>query len=58
MEECIGTIEEGVWAEFNELKDFKIEGAWIHRISPRSTIEWYKVEDSYGVYRGTQRVRK
>jgi hypothetical protein len=47
-----GTIEEGVWAEFNEVKDFKIEGAWIHRISPRSTIEWYKVEDSYGVYPG------
>lgn len=45
-----GTIEEGVWAEWNEWKKVKIEGGWIRRISPRSTVKWYDVADSYGVY--------
>ena len=45
-----GTIEEGIWGEWNEWKGFKIEGGWIRRISPRSTVKWYDVEDSYGIY--------
>lgn len=47
-----GTIEEGLWVEWKEIKDLKFEGGWIWRISPRSTIAWYDVEDSYGVYPG------
>jgi hypothetical protein len=45
-----GTIEEGVWIEWNEWKNVKLEGGWIRRISPRSTVKWYDVADSYGVY--------
>lgn len=45
-----GTIEEGVWAEWKEWKRIQVEGGWIRRISPRSTVKWYDVEDSYGVY--------
>lgn len=45
-----GTIEEGVWVELNEIKNVKIEGGWLWMISPRSTVNWYRFEDSYGVY--------
>lgn len=45
-----GTIEEGIWGAWNEWKNFKIEGGWIRRISPRSTVKWYDVADSYGIY--------
>lgn len=45
-----GTIEEGIWVEWNEWKKVRIEGGWIRRISPRSTVKWYDVADSYGVY--------
>ena len=45
-----GTIEEGAWFETKELKHLKMEGGWLWKISPRSTIAWYNVEDSYGVY--------
>lgn len=45
-----GTIEEGVYAEFNELKNLKVEAGWLWMISPRSTISWYHLENSYGVY--------
>ena len=45
-----GTIEEGIWGEWNEWKLVKIEGGWIRRISPRSTVKWYDVADSYGIY--------
>lgn len=47
-----GTIEEGVWAEVNQLANIKLEGGWLWKISPRSTIDWYRMEDSYGVYAG------
>ncbi len=45
-----GTIEQGAWLEMNEIKNLKIAGGWIYKISPRSTVAWYDVEDSYGVY--------
>ena len=45
-----GTIEEGAWVEMNEIKNVRLEGGWIWMISPRSTISWYQIENSYGVY--------
>ncbi len=33
-----GTVEEGAWFEVNEVKKLKMEGGWLWRISPRSTI--------------------
>jgi hypothetical protein len=45
-----GTIEEGVWMEWNELSNLRVEGGWLWSLSPRSTTRWYRMEDSYGVY--------
>ncbi|MBL7924231.1 MAG: OprD family outer membrane porin, partial [Bacteroidia bacterium] len=45
-----GTIEEGVWMEMNEIRKLRVEAGWIWKISPRSTVAWYEVEKSYGVY--------
>ncbi len=44
------TAEAGVWAEVNELKNTKIEGGWLWKISPRSTVGWYGVGESIGLY--------
>ncbi|MBW7913772.1 MAG: outer membrane porin, OprD family [Taibaiella sp.] len=40
----------GIWGEFNELKNTKIEGGYIYHISPRSTVRFYKVGESIGIY--------
>ncbi len=44
------TAEAGVWTEMNELKDTKIEGGWLWKISPRSTVGWYGIGESVGLY--------
>lgn len=44
------TAESGVWAEVNEWKNTKIEGGWLWKISPRSTVRWYSVGESIGLY--------
>jgi hypothetical protein len=40
----------GVYAEINDLKNTKVEGGWLYEISPRSTVEWYGIGESIGVY--------
>lgn len=44
------TMEKGLWAEVNELKNLKIRAGWIDAISPRSTVRWYPVAKSIGLY--------
>jgi outer membrane porin, OprD family len=44
------TAEAGAWAEINEFKNTKIEGGWLWKISPRSTVAWYGVGESIGIY--------
>ncbi|MBK7149909.1 MAG: outer membrane porin, OprD family [Bacteroidetes bacterium] len=44
------TMEEGAWVEVNEVKNLKLQGGWIWRISPRSTVKWYTVGNSMGIY--------
>ena len=44
------TLVTGLWAETDELKHTKIEGGWLWRISPRSTVKWYSVGHSIGIY--------
>lgn len=46
------TIEEGVWLTVNESSKFGLSGGWIWDVSPRSTIKWYSVAHSIGVYPG------
>ena len=44
------TAEAGIWAEMNEVKNTKIEGGWLWKISPRSTVDWYGIGESIGLY--------
>lgn len=44
------TAESGLWVEFNELKNIKIEAGWLWGISPRSTVGWFGVGESIGLY--------
>lgn len=40
----------GLYGEINDIKNIKIEGGFINRLSPRSTTEWYNVDESIGLY--------
>jgi hypothetical protein len=44
------TIEEGVWMTLKPHKKLTINGGYIWSLSPRSTIEWFKVGESLGIY--------
>lgn len=44
------TLVTGLWGETNDLKHWKMEGGWIWRVSPRSTVKWYSVGHSIGIY--------
>lgn len=44
------TAEAGAWLEFNEWKNTKVEGGWLWKISPRSTVQWYGIGESIGLY--------
>lgn len=44
------TMVEGAWFDIKEVKKLSIEGGWIWRISPRSTVKWYTIGKSMGVY--------
>ncbi len=41
---------EGIWAEINQVKKIKIELGYLYGMSPRSTVKWYKVGESIGIY--------
>ncbi|MFN0213735.1 MAG: OprD family outer membrane porin [Saprospiraceae bacterium] len=44
------TAESGVWTEINDLKNTQIVGGFLWKISPRSTVEWFEVGESIGLY--------
>jgi hypothetical protein len=44
------TEVEGLWTEIKEIKNTKIETGILYGISPRSTVEWYNVGESIGLY--------
>ena len=44
------TEVEGVWAEVNSVKKIKLQFGYLYGISPRSTVKWFKVAESIGVY--------
>jgi len=44
------TAESGVWLDLHEIKNIKVEAGWIRKISPRSTIDWFNVGESIGLY--------
>lgn len=43
------TIEEGIWLNINESKKFGVNGGWIWKISPRSTVQWFSLANSMGI---------
>jgi hypothetical protein len=44
------TLADGLMVELNEVKNIKIEGGWLYKISPRSTVDWFEIGESIGVY--------
>jgi len=44
------TEVDAIYAEFKPSQKFTIDGGWIYKISPRSTMKWYDVGESIGVY--------
>ena len=41
---------EGLWAEIRSLKKLKIQGGYLYGMSPRSTVKWYRADESIGIY--------
>ncbi|MEZ4901575.1 MAG: OprD family outer membrane porin [Spirosomataceae bacterium] len=44
------TFVEGIVFEWNEFKNTKIHAEYLYRISPRSTVGWYSIGESIGLY--------
>ncbi|MCE3260428.1 MAG: hypothetical protein K0S12_2069, partial [Bacteroidetes bacterium] len=44
------TLEEGVWLSVLESERITLSGGWIWDVSPRSTVRWFTVANSIGVY--------
>lgn len=43
-------LQEGIWADFNEWEKLKLKAGWLWKTSPRSTIHWFDMGESIGVY--------
>ncbi len=44
------TLEEGVWLSTRESKKLSFSGGWIWDVSPRSTVKWFSLANSLGIY--------
>lgn len=44
------TEVEGIWTEINSIKKIKLQLGYLYGISPRSTVKWFKVAESIGIY--------
>jgi hypothetical protein len=44
------TFEQGVWLNWAPKPKFKVEGGWLTAIAPRSSMDWFTIENSIGVY--------
>ena len=43
-------LQEGIWSELNLSKTILVKGGWLWGTSPRSTIHWYGIGESVGIY--------
>lgn len=43
-------IQEGLWGEFKDWEKLKFKGGWLWSTTPRSTVEWYRIGESVGIY--------
>ncbi len=44
------TVTEGIWLELKESKNLELNGGWFRAVSPRSTVKWFSVSNSIGIY--------
>lgn len=44
------TLEEAVWLNIHQFKKVKINGGYVWGVSPRSTIQFYDLKSSVGIY--------
>jgi hypothetical protein len=44
------TGEQGLWTEWEPHENWKIQGGWLYKMSPRGTVKWYGVAESMGLY--------
>lgn len=44
------TVEEGAWVSIKESNKIGFNGGWIWEVSPRSTVKWFSMANSMGVY--------
>lgn len=44
------TLEEGTWLKLKLSEKIQFEGGYIWSVSPRSTVEWYSLKESIGIY--------
>lgn len=44
------TVTEGIWLELKENKYLELNGGWFRAVSPRSTVKWFSISNSIGVY--------
>lgn len=44
------TVESGLWLESEAIKHTRLEGGWLWAVSPRSTVKWYNIGESFGLY--------
>ncbi len=40
----------GIYGEFNPNKKLNLNAGWFYKMSPRSTVEWYSIGESIGIY--------
>ncbi|MCZ2473883.1 outer membrane porin, OprD family [Aquirufa ecclesiirivi] len=44
------TAVSGIWVDWNNITNTKVEGGYIQAISPRSTTQWFGIGESMGIY--------
>ncbi|MFN5217605.1 MAG: OprD family outer membrane porin [Sphingomonadales bacterium] len=44
------TLVEGVMFESSDIKNTRLEGGWLYGVSPRSTVKWFGIGESMGVF--------
>ena len=43
-------LQEGLWLELKEWEKLKFRGGWLWSTSPRSTVDWFGIGESVGIY--------
>lgn len=44
------TLEEGIWTQLKTKNNLTFNAGWLYNISPRSTVKWYRVTNTIGLY--------